>query len=87
MTKPFCHRCRLHLAIERVAKHRQLALSPDHARNRDVALQLQLAAASAFARIATVGSAGSFEESAYNGHVHATAGDVLIHPALDRHGN
>ena len=36
---------------------------------------------------ATVVLAGSFEESGYNGRIHATAGDVLIHPALDCHGN
>lgn len=31
--------------------------------------------------------AGTFEESGYNGRIRATAGDVLIHPALDCHGN
>lgn len=31
--------------------------------------------------------AGTFEESGYNGRIHATAGDVLIHAALDCHGN
>jgi AraC-like DNA-binding protein len=36
---------------------------------------------------ATVVLAGSFEESGYNGRIHATTGDVLIHPALDCHGN
>jgi AraC-like DNA-binding protein len=36
---------------------------------------------------ATVVLAGSFEESGYNGRIRATAGDVLIHPALDCHGN
>jgi len=36
---------------------------------------------------ATVVLAGTFEESGYNGRIHATAGDVLIHPALDCHGN
>src|SRR5579862_7788814 len=36
---------------------------------------------------ATIVLAGSFEESGYNGRIHATAGDVLIHPALDCHGN
>jgi len=36
---------------------------------------------------ATVVLAGAFEESGYNGRIHATAGDVLIHPALDCHGN
>ncbi len=36
---------------------------------------------------ATVVLAGSFEESGYNGRIHATVGDVLIHPALDCHGN
>ena len=36
---------------------------------------------------ATVVLGGSFEESGYNGRVHATAGDVVIHPALDCHGN
>ncbi len=36
---------------------------------------------------ATVVLAGSFEESGYNGRICATAGDVLIHPALDCHGN
>lgn len=35
----------------------------------------------------TVVLAGTFEESGYNGRIHATAGDVLIHPALDCHGN
>jgi AraC-like DNA-binding protein len=35
----------------------------------------------------TVVLAGCFEESGYNGRIHATAGDVLIHPALDCHGN
>jgi AraC-like DNA-binding protein len=30
---------------------------------------------------------GCFEESGYNGRIHATAGDVLIHPALDCHEN
>jgi len=36
---------------------------------------------------ATVVLAGCFEESGYNGRIRATAGDVLIHPALDCHGN
>jgi len=36
---------------------------------------------------ATVVLAGCFEESGYNGRIEATAGDVLIHPALDCHGN
>lgn len=36
---------------------------------------------------ATVVLSGSFEESGYNGRIYATAGDVLIHPALDCHGN
>jgi AraC-like DNA-binding protein len=36
---------------------------------------------------ATVVLAGSFEESGYNGRIRATAGDVLIHPVLDCHGN
>jgi hypothetical protein len=31
--------------------------------------------------------AGTFQESGYNGRIQATAGDVLIHPALDCHGN
>jgi AraC-like DNA-binding protein len=36
---------------------------------------------------ATVVLGGSLEESGYNGRIHATAGDVLIHPALDCHAN
>src|ERR1700678_1492031 len=36
---------------------------------------------------ATVVLAGNFEESGYNGRIHAKAGDVLIHPALDCHAN
>ena len=36
---------------------------------------------------ATIVLAGTFEESGYNGRIHATAGDVLIHAALDCHGN
>jgi AraC-like DNA-binding protein len=36
---------------------------------------------------ATVVLSGSFEESGYSGRIRATAGDVLIHPALDCHGN
>jgi AraC-like DNA-binding protein len=36
---------------------------------------------------ATVVLAGSFEESGYVGRLHATAGDVLIHPAMDCHAN
>jgi AraC-like DNA-binding protein len=36
---------------------------------------------------ATVVLAGTFEESGYNGRIHAAAGDVLIHSALDCHGN
>lgn len=36
---------------------------------------------------ATVVLAGMFEESGYIGRIRATAGDVLIHPALDCHGN
>ena len=36
---------------------------------------------------ATVVLAGSFEESGYSGRIRATAGDVLIHPALDCHAN
>jgi AraC-like DNA-binding protein len=36
---------------------------------------------------ATVVLAGCFEESGYNGRILATAGDVLIHAALDCHGN
>lgn len=36
---------------------------------------------------ATVVLAGTFEECGYIGRIRATAGDVLIHPALDCHGN
>lgn len=36
---------------------------------------------------ATVVLAGCFEESGYVGRIRATAGDVLIHPALDCHAN
>ncbi len=36
---------------------------------------------------ATVVLAGSFEESGYVGRIRATAGDALIHPAMDCHGN
>jgi AraC-like DNA-binding protein len=36
---------------------------------------------------ATVVLGGAFEESGYSGRIRATAGDVLIHPALDCHGN
>ena len=36
---------------------------------------------------ATVLLAGSFEESGYSGRINATAGDVLIHPAMDCHAN
>jgi AraC-like DNA-binding protein len=36
---------------------------------------------------ATVVLAGGFEESGYNGRIRATAGDVLIHAALDCHAN
>jgi AraC-like DNA-binding protein len=36
---------------------------------------------------ATVVLAGAFEESGYVGRIRATAGDVLIHPALDCHTN
>jgi AraC-like DNA-binding protein len=36
---------------------------------------------------ATVVLGGTFEESGYAGRIRATAGDVLIHPALDCHGN
>ena len=36
---------------------------------------------------ATVVLVGSFEESGYVGRIRATAGDVLIHPALDCHAN
>ncbi|HEV2419874.1 MAG TPA: AraC family transcriptional regulator [Terriglobia bacterium] len=36
---------------------------------------------------ATVVLAGTFEEAGYIGRIRATAGDVLIHPALDCHGN
>ena len=36
---------------------------------------------------ATVVLAGSFEESGYVGRIRASAGDVLIHPALDCHAN
>jgi AraC-like DNA-binding protein len=36
---------------------------------------------------ATVVLCGTFEESGYSGRIRATAGDVLIHPALDCHGN
>ncbi len=36
---------------------------------------------------ATVVLAGSFEESGYAGRIRATAGDVLIHSALDCHAN
>ena len=36
---------------------------------------------------ATVILAGSLEESGYNGRIRATAGDVLIHPPMDCHGN
>lgn len=36
---------------------------------------------------ATVVLAGCFEEAGYNGRIRATTGDVLIHSALDCHGN
>lgn len=36
---------------------------------------------------ATVVLAGSYEESGHVGRIRATAGDVLIHPALDCHAN
>lgn len=36
---------------------------------------------------ATIVLAGTFEESGYIGRIRATAGDVLIHPPLDCHGN
>jgi AraC-like DNA-binding protein len=36
---------------------------------------------------ATVVLAGSYEEAGYVGRIRATAGDVLIHPALDCHAN
>lgn len=36
---------------------------------------------------ATVVLAGSYEESGHVGRIQATAGDVLIHPALDCHAN
>lgn len=36
---------------------------------------------------ATVVLAGTFEESGYIGRIRARAGDVLIHPELDCHGN
>lgn len=36
---------------------------------------------------ATVVLAGAFEESGYGGRIRATAGDVLIHAALDCHAN
>src|SRR5215813_4792993 len=36
---------------------------------------------------ATVVLAGRFEESGFNGQIAASAGDVLIHPALDCHAN
>jgi AraC-like DNA-binding protein len=36
---------------------------------------------------ATVVLAGTFEESGYSGRIDASAGDVLIHPELDCHGN
>jgi AraC-like DNA-binding protein len=36
---------------------------------------------------ATIVLAGTFEESGYNGRIHASAGDVLIHAALDCHRN
>ena len=36
---------------------------------------------------ATVVLSGSFDESGYVGRIRATAGDVLIHPALDCHAN
>ena len=36
---------------------------------------------------ATVVLAGCLEESGYNGRIRASAGDVLIHPTLDCHGN
>jgi AraC-like DNA-binding protein len=36
---------------------------------------------------ATVVLAGTLEESGYSGRIRATAGDVLIHPEMDCHGN
>jgi len=36
---------------------------------------------------ASIVLAGSFEEAGYVGRIRATAGDVLIHPALDCHSN
>ncbi len=36
---------------------------------------------------ATVVLAGTLEEAGYNGRILATAGDVLIHPAMDCHAN
>ena len=40
-----------------------------------------------FRAYATVVLAGKFEEAGYNGRILATAGDVLIHPAMDCHAN
>jgi len=40
-----------------------------------------------FRAYATVVLAGSLEESGYVGRLRATAGDVMIHPALDCHAN
>jgi AraC-like DNA-binding protein len=36
---------------------------------------------------ATIVLVGCFEESGYSGRISATAGDILIHPALDCHAN
>lgn len=40
-----------------------------------------------FRAYATVVLQGSFEESGYAGRIHATAGDMLLHPTLDCHAN
>jgi AraC-like DNA-binding protein len=40
-----------------------------------------------FRAYATVVLKGSFEESGYAGRIHATAGDMLLHPTLDCHAN
>jgi AraC-like DNA-binding protein len=40
-----------------------------------------------FRQYATVVLAGTLEESGYSGRIRASAGDVLIHPALDCHAN
>ena len=75
------------LGFARVCSDQQLALPAGHSRIETLPCSFSSPRHRHLRAFATVVLAGSFEESGYVGRIRATAGDVLIHPAMDCHGN